>query len=94
MLVFNLANALVLLYLQVTAYRHHRHKSFLLLTLSTIVALFSLAVLAVPLFIPDTRAWYAAIFITGTTLYFFYAVLGIWGVASLFRSYDILRQGV
>lgn len=94
MLVLNLANALALLYLQVTAYRRHRHKSFLLLTLSTIVALFSLVVLAIPLFTPDARAWYTAIFITGTALYFFYAILGVWGVASLFRSYDILRQGV
>jgi hypothetical protein len=94
MLVLNLANALALLFLQVTAYRRHRHKSFMLLTLSTIVALLSLVVLAIPLFAPDVRAWYAAIFITGTALYFFYAVLGVWGVASLFRSYDMLQQGV
>ena len=94
MLVLNLANGLALLFLQVTAYRRHSHKSFLILALSTIVALLSLVLLAIPLFVPDARALYSAIFITGTALYFFYAVLGVWGVASLFRSYDALQQGV
>jgi hypothetical protein len=92
MLVLSLANALALLFLQATAYRRHRHQSFFLLTVSTVIALISNVVMALPLFVPAARSWYSSIFITGTILYFIYATLGIWGVASLFRSYGALRQ--
>jgi hypothetical protein len=93
MLAMTLANACALLYLQVAAYRRHHHRSFLLLTFSTLTALLSLGVLVIPHLIPETRAWYLGIFITSATFYFIYAVLGVWGVASLFRSYGALQQG-
>ena len=93
MLAMNLANACVLLFLQVTAYRQHHHRSFLLLTLSTLTALLSLAVLLVPRFVSSAQEFYLSFFIASAAFYFVYAALGIWGVASLFRSYGALRQG-
>jgi hypothetical protein len=88
-----LANACALLYLQVVAYRRHHHQSFLLLTYSTLTALLSLGISLIPRFVPDARAWYLEFFIVSAVFYFIYAVLGVWGVASLFRSYGALRQG-
>ena len=92
MLSLNLANAAALLWLQVEAYREHHHKSFLLLTLSTITAIFSLAVSSAPLFFERLRADFAALLVAATILYALYVFLGIWGVASLFRSYRDLRN--
>jgi hypothetical protein len=93
MLAMSLANACALLYLQVVAYRRHHHQSFLLLTYSTLTALLSLGISLIPRFVPDARAWYLEFFIVSAVFYFIYAVLGVWGVASLFRSYGALRQG-
>jgi tellurite resistance protein TehA-like permease len=94
MLAINLINAVTVLSMQVAAYRRHHHQSFLLLSLSTVIALLATMTMATPLFIPSAFPLAASIFIAGACLQFCYAVLGIWGVASLFRSYDALRQGV
>ena len=94
MLGVNLINAVVVLSMQVAAYRRHRHQSFFLLSWSTVLAFLATATMATPMFVPAARAWIGSILITGACLQFFYAVLGIWGVASLFRSYAALRQGV
>jgi len=88
-----LANGFVLLCLQAAAYRRHHHQSFLLLTLSTITALVSVVVMLIPQFVPAARSSFLEISIAGAVLYAIYAVLGIWGVVSLFRSYGALRQG-
>ena len=94
MLAISLVNAIAVLSMQVAAYRRHHHQSFLLLSWSTVLALLATGTMATPLFIPEAHAWIGSIFIISACLQFFYAVLGIWGVASLFRSYDALRQGV
>jgi len=92
MLAINLINAIAVLFMQVAAYRRHHHQSFLLLSLSTVIALLATMTMAIPLFVPGARSWIVSIFIAGACLQFFYAVLGIWGVASLFRSYDVLHK--
>jgi hypothetical protein len=94
MLAVNLINAIVVLSMQVAAYRQHHHQSFLLLSWSTVLALLATATMATPMFVPEAQAWLVSIFVAGACLQFLYAVLGIWGVASLFRSYAALRQGV
>jgi hypothetical protein len=91
MLAVTLANGFALLFLQVRALHKHHHHSFRLLTLATIVALLSLGVLFVPRLVPKVSDLSALI--ASTFLSALYAVLGIWGTASLFRSYGALRQG-
>lgn len=90
MLAVTLANGIALLFLQVSALRKHHHYSFRLLALATIVALLSFGVLFVPHFVPKVSNLSALI--ASTSLYTLYAVLGIWGTASLFRSYGALQQ--
>ena len=94
MLALNLVNGLALLFMQFAAYRQHHHHSFLLLSISTVTGLISLTILAVPLFLPEARNWYPVIVVIGTALYAVCATLCLWGVASLFRSYSAVRQGV
>jgi len=91
MLAVTLANGIALLFLQVRALRKHHHHSFRLLALATIVALLSFGVLFVPRLVPKVSDLSALI--ASALLYALYAVLGIWGTASLFRSYGALRQG-
>ena len=91
MLVVTLANAAALLFLQLSALRKYRHHSFRLLALATVTALLSFGVLIIPHFVP--KVGYLSALIASTLLYLLYAVLGIWGTASLFRSYGALRQG-
>lgn len=92
MLSLNVINGAALLALQVKAYREHRHKSFLLLALSTITAIFSLALAAAPVFFVGLRPEFAALLMGATVLYALYTFLGIWGVVSLFDSYRDLRK--
>jgi hypothetical protein len=90
MLAVTLTNGIVVLFLQVKALRKHRHHSFCLLALATVVALLSFGVLFIPHFVPEVSNLSALI--ASTSLYALYAVLGVWGTASLFRSYGALRQ--
>jgi hypothetical protein len=85
-----LVNGFALLFLQVRALRKHRHHSFRLLALATIVALLSFGALFVPRFVPEVSNLFALA--ASASLYALYAMLGLWGTASLFRSYDTLRQ--
>lgn len=89
-----LLNAGALLWLQWRAYSKHHHRSFLILTLSTLVALLSFFTLSLPVFVPAIKSLYTLIYISSVALYILYASLGIWGVASLFRSYSALRRGI
>jgi hypothetical protein len=91
MLFVTLANAVALLFLQVSALRKYHHRSFRLLALATVTALLSLGALLIPHLVP--KVGYLSVLIASTLLYLIYAVLGIWGTASLFRSYGALRQG-
>lgn len=90
MLAVTLANGIALLFLQLRAFREHHHYSFRLLALATIVALLSIGVLFVPRLVSKVSDLSALI--ASALLYGLYAVLGIWGTASLFRSYGALRQ--
>ena len=90
MLAVTLANGISLLFLQVRALRKHRHHSFRLLALATIVALLSFGVLFVQHLVPEVSN--LSVLIASTSLYTLYAVLGLWGTASLFHSYGALRQ--
>ena len=92
MLMLTVVNGMTLLVFQIAAYREHHHKSFLLLTLSTIAAFSSLALASAPRFFEDLRTVTAALLVGATTLYAIYMFLGIWGVASLFKSYRALRN--
>lgn len=91
----SLVVAIALLALQVRAFRRHRHTSFLLLLGATlcgliyVISFYALSYFAghgdlLPESIPASWPYIA------TTLQIIEPILGLWGIASLFRSYDQL----
>jgi hypothetical protein len=85
----------VLLVLQARAFWRHRHSSFLLLSLATTSGLiYLLAMLSVYAF---PRYWgnaqVALVMLTATVL-IAQMMLGVWGTASLLRSYQRLVETV
>jgi hypothetical protein len=87
-----LAFQLAMLTLQARAFSRHRHMSFLLLSIATICAIIVLAIpFAFRYLFP--RAFLSAEWSLVLTLALvFQVVLGLWGTASLFRSYAQLAS--
>ena len=85
---------IVMLSLQIGGFRRHRHTSFLVLSITTISGLFYLALGLTQRLAPR------GIFSVSTVLYLTSAllltqmILGVWGTASLFKSYGRLSAGV
>jgi protein-S-isoprenylcysteine O-methyltransferase Ste14 len=92
MLAATVCNAFALLWLQCRAFSAHRHKSFLVLAISTVVALATFLAGNTAALLPALKPWQTEIQVTIAALYVLYASLGIWGVYSLFRSYGELKQ--
>src|SRR4029077_19039554 len=82
------ASAVVLLVLQIRAFRRHSHLSFALLSVSTAFALLYFAIAEIMGFLayksPPTPAW---LYPFGAAFLAFQIIFGIWGTISLFRSY-------
>jgi hypothetical protein len=86
MLAGPIATSVVLLLLQLAAFRRHEHVSFLLLAVSTTCGLLYIATALLRYWLGPSAidAWLyylLPIFLSGQM------VLGIWGVVALFRSY-------
>lgn len=88
----NVVYGITVLVLQVAAYREHHHKSFLLLTLSTLMGFVALALMSAPRVAASLTPDFPALYIGSAVFFAVSASLGVWGVASLFRSYRELRN--
>ena len=87
------ATQLTMLTLQVTAHRRHHHRSFLLLSVATVSGLLYLGLpwtFAGSLALRATPAAARVYDLTAAALLLTQMVLGVWGTASLFRSYASL----
>jgi hypothetical protein len=84
---------LVMLSLQLGAYKRHGHVSFLLLSIATGSALFYIAVGQILGLLRDTPfsppMW---LFAAMTIPLFVQMIVGVWGTVLLFRSYDKLNS--
>jgi hypothetical protein len=74
----------VLLWLQVRAYRRHRHRSFLLLSVGSVSGFLALVTRQTYGWLTLSMAWYLA----GPVLWLLSVSVGIWGTVALFQSYD------
>jgi hypothetical protein len=79
---------LVVLSLQVRAFKEHGHRSFLLLSLATTCGLLYIVVGQILGFLRDTilapPLW---VFACATAFLFVQMIAGVWGIVSLFKSY-------
>ena len=84
---------LVMVWLQVRAYREHKHVSFLLLSIGTTCALLYIVVGQILGFLRDTilapPLW---VFACATAFLFVQMIVGVWGTVSLFKSYGRLAS--
>jgi biopolymer transport protein ExbD len=84
---------LVMLSLQVRAYREHKHVSFLLLSIATTCALLYIVAGQILGFLRDTiLAPPLRVFACATAFLFVQMIVGVWGTASLFKSYGRLAS--
>ena len=88
----NFVNAACLLAMQLWAHRRFRHVSFLVLFLSTLAALASVALFGASGVSALSEPVRVAAYMTGAGCYFVYMGLGIWGALSLFRAYGALAE--
>src|SRR5882757_6104345 len=89
------ASAVVLLVLQIRAFRRHSHLSFALLSVSTVCASLYFAIAEIMGFFAykalPTPAW---LYPCGAAFLVFQLIFGMWGTISLFRSYRRLSETV
>jgi Peptidase C13 family len=89
------ASAVVLLVLQLRAFRRHRHVSFALLSASTVGALLYFAIWEIMGLLTykvlPTPIW---LYLCATAFLLFQIIFGMWGTISLFKSYRRLRETV
>src|SRR5882724_7295834 len=85
-------NGVALFALQVWAWRRNKHHSFGLLAVSTLFAFGSAGLLAALSRFTTNPELYHSIYVAAAFAYFCYMGLGLWGVASLFRSYEQLSR--
>ena len=90
-----LASAVVLLVLQIRAFRRHSHISFALLSASTVCALFYFAIWEIMGFLTykalPSPVW---LYPCAAAFLFLQVVFGTWGTISLFKSYRRLSETV
>jgi len=89
------ASAVVLLVLQIRAFRRHSHLSFALLSVSTVCALLYFAIAEIMgLFAYKALPAPVSLYPCGATFLVFQIIFGMWGTISLFRSYRRLSETV
>jgi hypothetical protein len=87
---FAIAVMLTLLILQVTAFHRHRHKSFLLLCISSLLGITSASLGIANYLSPPNLATIVPWLEVRSIFYVASAMFGIWGTISLFNSYRTL----
>jgi biotin transporter BioY len=90
--IFMLLTQLVLIGLQVAAYRRHRHASFLVLSLSSIVGLVYSVVVSLPYLTASALPHVTSLITAGAVIFVPAALLGITGTALLFAAYRQLAD--
>lgn len=85
--IFALLAQVVLLGLQLAAYRRHRHASFLVLSLASIVGLAYLAVISLPYFTASAWPHAVSLVTVGAVIGVPATLLGIAGTVLLFGAY-------
>ena len=85
---------LAMLALQLRAFAQHRHVSFLLLSIATVCGLLYLSVQVWFLWWHPDQSMQGSWFWVTTVALLFQMVLGLWGTASLFRSYGKLASAM
>jgi hypothetical protein len=88
----NFVNAACLLAMQLWAYWRFRHVSFIVLFVSTLAALTSVALFGAYGVSSLSEPVRVTAYIAGAACYFVYLGLGLWGVLSLFRAYGALAE--
>jgi hypothetical protein len=83
---------LTVLCLQVGAYRRHRHYSFLVLAVCSLLNLAYIVLAAAPLLVPSLAPSVHALYAASMCVVAIQLPLGVWGVAALFRSYRVLSE--
>ena len=88
-----LITQLVMLSLQVRAYREHKHVSFFLLSIATTCALLYIVAGQILGYLRDTilapPLW---VFACATAFLFVQMIVGVWGTVSLFKAYGRLAS--
>jgi len=88
-----LTTQVVMLTLQVRAFRRHGHQSFFLLSIATVCGVFYLALsFAIAWWLGGWTTAGVALYSVASLLALVQMTLGIWGTASLFRSYGRLAS--
>jgi hypothetical protein len=82
----------IILSLQFAAYRRHKHPSFMVLALGTLLSLFYALLILVPRLYPPLRNSYVDLYFAALALGALQMPIAIWGIAWLFRSYRQLAD--
>src|SRR5271167_4018567 len=89
------ASAVVLLVLQIRAFRRHSHVSFALLSATSVAALLYLVIWQIMALLAynalPTPLW---LYLCATAFFLLQIVFGMWGTVSLFKSYRQLSERV
>ena len=86
------ATQLIMLALQLNAFWRHRHYSFLLLAIGTLLALAYMLFLWMPRLVPSLRANFETLYFIALVFAAIQMPLATWGTAALFRSYRRLAE--
>jgi hypothetical protein len=91
----SVASAVLLLVLQIRAFRRHSHVSFALLSATSVAALIYLVIWQIMALLAykalPTPLW---LYLLATAFFLFQIVFGMWGTISLFKSYRQLSEKV
>jgi len=87
------ATQLVMLGLQAGALRRHRHRSFVLLSVATLCGIAFLVIrLVLKVWAPHAVALISTLYYLSVFCLVLQMILGVWGTASLFKSYRDLAS--
>ena len=92
--VYALLGQLVMLGIQIAAYRRHGHKSFLVLCIASVIALIYCILAGLPYLIPLEMPVLVMLTAAGAVIGASGALLGLWGTVLLFKSYRNLAEAV
>jgi hypothetical protein len=84
--------SLILLWLQVSAFRRNRHSSFLLLSIATVFGLIYLVLTVLGGFFLTSLTLRKIVFYSAGISLLTQFVVGVWGTAYLFRTYGQLHD--
>ena len=93
MVVAMFTTLVVMLSLQIGGFRRHRHTSFLVLSIATVSGLFYLTLGVAQRLVPHGIFSVSTVLYLSSVLLLVQMIFGVWGTASLFKSYGRLSAG-